>query len=78
MFGITPCPVTIFTFGMFLLTTKPIPRWLLIISFVWSLIGGSAAFLLSVPQDWLLLVSGLISMPLIVFSDRNLLSAHTG
>jgi Family of unknown function (DUF6064) len=78
MFGITPCPATIFTFGMFLLTTKPIPRWLLIISFVWSLIGGSAAFLLSVPQDWLLLVSGLISMPLIVFSDRNLLSAHTG
>jgi hypothetical protein len=78
MFGITPCPVTILTFGMFLLTTKPIPRWLLIIPFVWSLIGGSAAFLLSVPQDWLLLVSGLISMPLIVFSDRNLLSAHTG
>lgn len=70
MFGITPCPVTIFTFGVFLLTTSPVPRWLLVFPFVWSLIGGSAAFLLGVPQDWLLLFSG-ISILLIVLRDRN-------
>ena len=29
-------------------------RWLLAIPFIWSLIGGSAAFLLDVPQDWVL------------------------
>lgn len=29
MFGGTPCPVTIFTFGMLLLTTQRLPRWLL-------------------------------------------------
>ncbi len=58
MFGITPCPVTIFTFGLFLLTTEPIPRRLLVIPVVWSVIGGSAAFLLAIPQDWPLLVSG--------------------
>jgi hypothetical protein len=59
VFGITPCPVTLFTFGFFLLATEPVPRWLLAIPMVWSLIGGSAAFLLGVPQDWALLFSGL-------------------
>jgi hypothetical protein len=75
MFGITPCPVTIFTFGLLLLTTAPVSRWLLPIPFIWSLIGGSAAFLLGVPQDWLLLVSG-IAIVLIVLRDHGrLLSA---
>ncbi|HWP12850.1 MAG TPA: DUF6064 family protein [Ramlibacter sp.] len=65
MFGITPCPVTIFTFGVFLLATAPVSRWLLVIPVIWSLIGGSAAFLLQVPQDWLLLFSGLSVVPLL-------------
>ena len=65
MFGITPCPVTIFTFGLFLLTTEPIPRRLLVIPVVWSVIGGSAAFLLAIPQDWLLLVSGITVLALL-------------
>ena len=70
IFGVTPCPVTIFTFGMLLLTTSPVPRWLLVIPVIWSLIGGSAAILLHVPQDWLLLLSGLIAVPLIVVRDN--------
>jgi hypothetical protein len=32
---------------------------LLVIPVLWSLVGGSAAFLLQVPQDWILLASGL-------------------
>ena len=71
MFGVTPCPVTIFTFGMLLLTIGPVPRWLLVIPAVWSLIGGSAAILLNVPQDWLLLLSGCIAVPLLVTRDRQ-------
>lgn len=70
-FGITPCPVTIFTFGLLMLTTAPVSRWVFVIPFVWSLIGGSAAFLLNVPQDWLLLASGFIAIPLIVLRDRS-------
>lgn len=70
MFGITPCPVTLFTFGLLLLTTAPVSRWILVIPFIWSLIGGSAALLLAVPQDWLLLVGGLVAIPLIVLRDR--------
>lgn len=71
MFGVTPCPTTIFTFGLLLMTTRPVPRWLLVIPVLWSLIGGSAAILLHVPQDWLLLVSGCIAIPLIVARDRH-------
>lgn len=58
MFGITPCPVTLFTFGVLLLTSGSVRGGLLVIPVIWSLVGGSAAFLLQVPQDWPLLVSG--------------------
>lgn len=75
MFGVTPCPVTIFTFGMLLLTMGPVPRGLLAVPVVWSLIGGSAAILLNVPQDWLLLLSGCIAVPLMVVRDRQAMQA---
>jgi hypothetical protein len=58
MFGIAPCPVTLFTFGLLLLARGPVAWWLLVIPVAWSLVGGSAAFLLHVPQDWVLLFSG--------------------
>jgi hypothetical protein len=70
MFGITPCPLTIFTFGMLMLTNAPVPRRLLVIPVAWSLIGGSAAFLLDVPQDWLLLFSGLAAVPIVLAGRR--------
>ena len=69
MFGITPCPVTIFTFGLLLLTTTPVSRWLLVIPVFGSLVGGSAAVVLGVTQDWLLLMSG-TAAPIIVLRDR--------
>ena len=70
-FGITPCPLTIFTLGLLLLTVAPVPRAVLVIPLVWSLIGGSAAFALGIAQDWLLLVSGVAVVPLIVIRDRG-------
>ncbi|WP_051320710.1 DUF6064 family protein [Cupriavidus sp. amp6] len=72
MFGITPCPVTLFTFGMLLLTVVSVPRWLLIVPFLWSLIGGSAAFLLGIPQDWPLVLSGAVTVALVVLRDRRM------
>lgn len=74
-FGITPCPVTLFTFGALLLTSAPVPRWLLIIPLAWSLVGGSAAFMLGVPQDWPLLFSGLTIL-LLILRDRRRAQAH--
>jgi hypothetical protein len=64
LFGVTPCPVTIFTFGLLLIARRP-PWPLLIVPVLWSLVGGSAAFLLRVPQDWLLLVTGPLTLVLL-------------
>lgn len=58
MFGIAPCPVTLFSFGVLLPAAPPLPRWFVVVPITWFVIGGSAAFLLAVPQDWLLLFSG--------------------
>ena len=56
-FGV-PCPTTIFTAGVLMLAT---PRsWrIAVIPVVWSVIGGSAAFLLGVRADYALPVAGI-------------------
>ena len=69
-FGLTPCPVTLFTFGMFLIASS-VPKALLIVPLAWSLIGGTAAILLNVPQDWALLIGGPVaSVVLWMKADR--------
>jgi hypothetical protein len=75
MFGITPCPLTLFTLGVLLLTTAPVPRGLLVVPLLWSVVGGSAAFMLGVPQDWPLMFSGL-TVVLLVLRDRRRVAAH--
>lgn len=57
-FGISPCPVTLFTLGLLLLARPRPPIWLWAVPVAWSLIGGTAAFLLGIVQDWVLLASG--------------------
>lgn len=65
LFGVTPCPLLIFTFGVMLMAEN-IRWWLWVIPMSWALIGGSAALLLAVPQDWALLLSGLIVLAFLV------------
>ncbi len=71
MFGITPCPLTLFTFGVFLLATTRVPWWLLAVPVAWSLVGGSAAGLLQVPQDWPLLASGVATVAVLLRARRQ-------
>jgi len=59
-FGITPCPLTLFTFGVLCLAISRPSMRLLALPLLWSVIGGTAAFLLSVPQDWVLLFAGVL------------------
>ncbi|WP_296424564.1 DUF6064 family protein [Yoonia sp.] len=57
VFGSAPCPTTIFTIGILLLADWTAARWLMVVPGIWAMIGGSAAILLGVPQDWGLLVA---------------------
>ena len=69
MFGVTPCPVTIFTFGMLLWTDVRVPKHLLVIPFLWSLLGVSAAISFGIFEDFGLVVAGLLGTTLIVWRD---------
>jgi hypothetical protein len=70
-FGVTPCPMTIFTFGVLLMASSPVPWWLLVIPVLWAVVGGSAAVLLEVPQDWMLLGGGLAAAAVLIPQSRR-------
>lgn len=63
-FGLTPCPLVICTFGILGLSRDRAPWLLFAAPVVWSLIGGSAAFLLRVEPDWALPISALAGLAL--------------
>ncbi len=71
VFGVAPCPTTIFTFGLLLWTQKPLPKYLVIIPLIWSLIGFVAALQLGIREDIGLLLAGVIGTFLIVLRDRK-------
>lgn len=69
-FGLTPCPVTLTTLGALMLAGGSARPWLYVIPVAWALIGGSAAFLLRVPQDWPLLLAPVL-LTILVLGERR-------
>ncbi|WP_316860307.1 DUF6064 family protein [uncultured Cohaesibacter sp.] len=61
-FGLIPCPTTIFTLGLLLLGSWGMAKWLLIIPCLWGVVGGSAAILFGVPQDYGLILAMLLAV----------------
>ncbi|HEY9190349.1 MAG TPA: DUF6064 family protein [Sulfurovum sp.] len=70
-FGV-PCPTVIFTFGILLWVDKKIPKYLLIVPFLWSMVGFSAAVNLQIKEDLGLFVAGLLSLLLLIMRERKL------
>lgn len=68
-FGL-PCPTTIFTFGLLMFSVSRIPRYLLLIPFLWSLVGFSAAMSLGILEDTGLVVAGVAGSALLIFEKR--------
>lgn len=66
IFGV-PCPLALFTAGLLLATTPPVPRWLSLVPIIWSVIGGSGALLLSVVPDLMLFGAGAVLTVTAVF-----------
>ncbi len=76
MFGVAPCPTTIFTFGLLLWAKKPVPAYVLVIPLIWSIIGTMAAISLQVPQDYGLGIAGIIGAILAIKRNRDLKPDH--
>ena len=64
-FGL-PCPTVIFTFGILLWAKNKFPVYILLIPFIWSIIGISAAINLGMKEDFGLIVAGLIGSSIII------------
>jgi hypothetical protein len=75
MFGVAPCPTTIFTIGMLMLARGPWVIWLSIIPLLWSLVGLAAAVQLGIPEDFGLPIAG---FALIMFLAVEALQARHG
>lgn len=75
MFGVAPCPTTIFTIGMLMLARGAWVIWLSIIPFLWSLVGLAAAVQLGIPEDFGLPIAG---FALMTFLTLEALQARRG
>jgi hypothetical protein len=66
-----PCPTAIFTFGVFLLSERKLAKIILIIPFLWSLLGFSAATSLGIKEDTALLIAGFLTTGILLFRKPN-------
>jgi len=69
-FGV-PCPTVILTIGGLLTVRAGIPPLLTIVPVLWGFIGGSAALLLNVPTDYVLLGAGVLLAARFMTSRRT-------
>jgi hypothetical protein len=69
-FGIAPCPLAIFTFGLLLMAEPRAPWHLLVIPLLWAAVGGSAAWLLAMPQDLALPAAAVLAAALAFRKNR--------
>ncbi|MEJ2678443.1 MAG: DUF6064 family protein [Gemmatimonadota bacterium] len=73
-----PCPSVILTFGLLLFARGRVPGWLLVIPFVWGIVGLSAVAGLGVLQDIGLFVSAVVATPMILVRNRRAAVAAAG
>ncbi len=71
-FGL-PCPTTIFSFGILLFIKGRCPVIILVIPFLWSIIGFTAAISLGITEDSSLLISAIVT-GVFVFEKSKLTS----
>jgi hypothetical protein len=70
VFGIAPCPTTIFSFGLLLWTCKPTPKYVLLVPLLWSLIAAPGALGMGVYEDVAMPLASVVGTALIVWRDR--------
>lgn len=73
-FGVVPCPTTIFTIGLLLLTDKPFPKYLVAIPLCWSLCGF-VPVINGILEDIGLIISGLCGAAFVLHKGKRVRSA---
>jgi hypothetical protein len=69
-FGL-PCPTTILTIGVLLTVQGSVPVGLSVVPILWAFIGGSAALLLDVQTDYVLLAGGVVLLVALVLQSAR-------
>jgi len=69
----TPCPMTIFTFGIFCLLPSSIPRFAMVIPVLWAVVGSYAAFGFGMVEDVGLIGAAVLAIVLIHHEPHRLL-----
>ena len=69
-FGLTPCPLSVFTFGLLLLADSRVPKWVLSIPFLYA-IGGILPVSIGVLEDLAMIVAGVVGSAMILYRDAN-------
>ncbi len=62
-FGITPCPLTVYTLGLLLWATR-LPVWITVIPVLWAFIGTIAAWHLGMAEDLGLIAAAALAVGL--------------
>ncbi len=70
MFGVAPCPTTIFTIGMLLLARGRWVVWLAVVPVLWSAVGLAAALQLGMAEDFALPVAGVVLLLVLARDGR--------
>ena len=70
-FGIAPCPITIFTFGILFWTNKKVNVIIIIFPLIYSLCGIIPLVMYGVIADLGLIIFGIIGSSLIVYRDKQ-------
>jgi hypothetical protein len=73
-FGLTPCPLIVYTIGLLLLTTQKVPKSLLIIPFLYAL-SGFLWVAIGITEDIGMILSGLLGAALIWQRDYKAVTA---
>ena len=69
-FGLTPCPLVIFTFGLLLLTNTKVPKSLYVIPFLWG-VSGIFPVMVGIWEDIGLIIAGILGTIMIISRDKK-------
>jgi hypothetical protein len=74
-FGLTPCPLVVFTFGLLLFINTKVPKSLFVIPFLWS-VSGFIPVSIGIWEDSGLIIAGILGTIMIIYRDKKSLNTQ--